>query len=155
MAEAGMRLVAQAAEAGALVDVAGGDEDALRPQRDLAIARLAGEADAFIDQPCADAEAARLGLDQQQAQLGLRPRLLDQEHRAEDLARLLGEPAALELGVVGGDEFGDDLGDHRLEALAPPEFLPIAPALPADHPAHIPPPLPPQDIAGAGGGTRL
>src|SRR6266511_5078074 len=55
-------------EAGLLVDVAGGDEHAVGPERDLAVARVAREAHAFLDQPRADAEPARLRLDQQEAQ---------------------------------------------------------------------------------------
>src|SRR5215813_435402 len=55
-------------EAHPLVNAAGGGEHALGPERDLAVARLARKAQRLLDQPGADAEPARLGLDQEQAQ---------------------------------------------------------------------------------------
>jgi hypothetical protein len=43
MAEAVVALLVDEAEAGFLVDVAGGEEDAVGPQRDLPVPGLAGE----------------------------------------------------------------------------------------------------------------
>src|SRR5262245_63430650 len=63
-----VRLVLDELEAHALVDAAGGGEHPLGPERDLAVARLACKAQSFLDQAGADAEAARLGLDQEEAQ---------------------------------------------------------------------------------------
>ena len=65
-----LRLPIDAAEAGLLIEAARGVEIALRPQRDLLVAGVAREADAFVDQPAADAEPARRRFDQQQPQLG-------------------------------------------------------------------------------------
>ena len=55
-------------EAGLLIDAARGGKDAVRPQRDRLVAGLTREADAFVDEPRAEAEAARLRIDQQQPQ---------------------------------------------------------------------------------------
>ena len=51
LAPAFVRLAARQREAGLLIDVARGGEDAVRPQRDLLVAGLAREADAFLGQP--------------------------------------------------------------------------------------------------------
>jgi hypothetical protein len=84
-----------AAEAGLLIQAARRIQVALRPQRDLRVAGLPREPDAFVDEPSADAEPARLRLDQQQPQLGDVLRFLDEEDRADDGAVALGEPAML------------------------------------------------------------
>src|SRR2546421_506180 len=73
-------------EAGLRVDLAGGDEHAVGPERDLAIAGLPREAHAFCDQSCADPQAARLRMDDQEPQLADRLRLRDEEDGADDLA---------------------------------------------------------------------
>ena len=88
----------------------------LRPQPHAAVADLAREADALVDQPRADAEPARLRLDQQQPQLGdASSTALDQEHAADVLAVALGDPAALALRIEAPHEARHDLGDQRLE----------------------------------------
>src|SRR5262245_53906927 len=83
-----------------LIDAAGGGEHALGPERDLAVARLARKAQRLLDQSGADAEPARLGLDQEEAQ----PRDLlcvpHQQNRSDILALALGDPAALALAIV-------------------------------------------------------
>src|SRR6516162_6202807 len=76
-------------EAGALVDAAGGGEHALGPERDLAVARIARKAQSLLDQPGADAEPARLGLDQQEAQPRDILRFPHQQDRADILALAL------------------------------------------------------------------
>src|SRR5215471_10335871 len=91
-------------EARGLVDPPGRHQDALRPERDLAVADLACEAHALVDEPDADAEAARLRIDDEQPQLGHRARLPDQEHRAHHPTVLLGDPAPVRLRIAGADE---------------------------------------------------
>ena len=71
--------------------------------------------DAFLDEPPAEAPAAHMRLDEKQAQLRRGRAFLHQEHRADRLARLLGDPAALALLVEVLQELGDDLGDQRFE----------------------------------------
>src|SRR3954469_3110888 len=56
-------------EPAALVDVPRRLEVLLCPQRELAVADCAGEADALLDELRADLAAARCGLDDQQTQL--------------------------------------------------------------------------------------
>src|SRR5215212_11196728 len=89
-----MRLLAHQAVSGALVDPPRAVQVALRPQGDLAVARLPREALAFGDQHV-DTEPARLRLDQEEAELGHRHRLLHQEDAADRLPIVLGDPGAL------------------------------------------------------------
>ena len=63
-AETVVRLFPGEAKAGGLIDAARGEQHALRPQRDLAVAALACKADALFGQGAADAEAARFLLHQ-------------------------------------------------------------------------------------------
>src|SRR5260370_38263064 len=104
-------LFAGQAEAGLFVDVPGGMEDALRPERNLSIACLPGKAHTFTHQAGADAQPPRRRLNQQQAQLGDGLRLFDQKDGACDLSIFLGDPAALPFGVVMLNELGDDASD--------------------------------------------
>ena len=87
-------------EAAALVDAAGGLELALRPERQLAVADGAGEADALLDQLRADLQAARRGVDDQEAQLCDAVARVDAEDRADGLAVEGRDPAALARRVV-------------------------------------------------------
>src|SRR5438105_736816 len=89
-AKAVMLLFRHAAEAGALVDAARGDQDALGPQRHLVVAFLTGGADAMIDQRTADADPASLFLRQHRADLALRTLV----QPGEGLAALGGEAEA-------------------------------------------------------------
>src|SRR3989442_5538569 len=84
-------------EARALVDAPSGDEHAVRPERDRAIAGLPREADAFGHEPSADAEASRARLDEQEPELCDGFRSLDDEDGADDVALALGDPAAFSL----------------------------------------------------------
>src|ERR1044071_4680271 len=68
-AEALVRLRGDLLEPVRFVELARGGEHALRPQRDLAIARLAREGETGRDQLVADAQAALTRIDQQQPQL--------------------------------------------------------------------------------------
>src|SRR5512140_1600574 len=113
------------AKAGLLVDVTGGDQDAIGPQRDLPIAHLSGESKAFLHQAAPDAKTARLRLDVHQAQLGHLRGPFDEEYGSDDLALPLGDPAAFALGVKLRDEFRRDLCDQRFELLVPSILLTV------------------------------
>ena len=132
-----MRLLPHHAEAGALVDRAGAGEDALRPQRDAAVAGRAREADALVHQTPADAQAARLRLDQQQAQLCDVLAALDQKHGADAGAVQLGDPALFARGIELAQELSHDLGGQRLECSAPAVFFSVTGRVPLQHPAHV------------------
>ena len=88
-----MRFFADALKSGALINFARGDQDALGPQRDLAVAALARKADAFAHQSLAKPLAAPARIDQQQPQFCNLVGLPDQKHRADRLAVDLGDPA--------------------------------------------------------------
>src|ERR1700759_2889198 len=92
-AKAVMLLFLDAFEACALIDAARRDQDALRPQRHLPVAALAGPADALVDQCATDAEPAGLLLEAKQPQLGDAVAAIDEEDRAHPLAVDLGDPA--------------------------------------------------------------
>src|SRR5258708_19637889 len=109
-------------KAGALVDAAGAGEHALGPECDLAVARFARKAQSLLDQPGADAEPARLGLDQKEAQPRDLRRFPHQQDRADILALALGDPAALALGVVVAYEGPDDFRGHPSTPPLPPTF---------------------------------
>src|SRR4030095_9729437 len=70
VAEAVMALLVHEAIARALVDAPRGHEDAIGPERNLPVARLAREALALGDEARADAEAARWRLHEQEHRLG-------------------------------------------------------------------------------------
>src|SRR5437016_7513375 len=137
VAEARVPLLSHPPETALLVDRARRGEIRLRPEHELAVALGARKGDAFFDQPPAEPAAARRGLDDQQAQLGGRSRLLDDEHRADALAAALGDPAALARRIEVLDEPGDDPGHQRLEALVPAVFLGVERAVPLHHPAQV------------------
>ena len=132
-----MRLFAHQAEAGLLVDAPRGMQHVVGPQRELTVADLACEAHAFLHEALADAEPPRPGLDEEQAQLGDRLRLLDAKHRPHVLPVQLRDPAALPLAVVVTDELGDDIGDQRLELLPPAVFPGIQRPVALYDPAHV------------------
>src|ERR1700694_699422 len=137
IAEAAVRFLSDQLEPALPVDVARRREIRLRPQRELPVALRAREGDAFVDQALADAPAARLRLDQKQAQLCGRCGLLDDERRADALAGPFGGPAALQLGIEVSYELGHDLGHQRLEALVPAVLLGVQRAVTVHHPAEI------------------
>src|SRR5256885_9606570 len=121
----------------ALVDATRRDEDVVRPKGELAISRCARETDALVDESRANAEAARLRLDEQEAKFRDGLGLPDAEHAADTLPVDFGDPAALALGVEVGDEFRDDVRDQRLERFVPPVLLPVERAVPLDDPSHV------------------
>ena len=69
-----------------LVDVTCSVEDAVSPQRNLAVILLSGEADTFVYQTPADTETARFRLDQEQPKLRDGLGFLYEEDRANDFA---------------------------------------------------------------------
>src|SRR5690349_19943214 len=96
-------------ESGGLVDAAGRAQYVVGPERQPLVALGAGEGDAFVDQPCADAEAARRMLDIEQPKLRYIGRLAHDEDRADHLALALGAPGALPVRIELLDEFAKDL----------------------------------------------
>src|SRR5262245_29408304 len=67
-AETAVRLLGDQPEARLLVHAAGSPEVALRPERDLPVARLPGEANALVHEPPPQAEAPGLRLEEEQAE---------------------------------------------------------------------------------------
>lgn len=124
-------------EADGRVDPPCGGEDAVRPQHDLAVAGLPRKADAFLDKPAADPEPARLRLDDQHAQPGDRVAFLDDKHRADPHAILLGDPALVARRVEVAQEPGDDFGDIGFHLVIETVFLRIERAVAIDDPAHV------------------
>src|SRR5215207_8040454 len=94
MPEAVVRLLVDEPEALRFVDAAGGAQHVIRPQGDLSVAGLSGEADTFFHQAAADAEPACSRLDEEKSQLGNCLRLPDEEHTAHDLAATLSATSA-------------------------------------------------------------
>src|SRR2546426_4750697 len=121
----------------ALVDATRRDEDVVRPKGELAISRCARETDALVDESRANAEAARLRLDEQEAKFRDGLGLSDAEHAADTLPVDFGDPTALALAVEVGDEPRADLRDERLERFVPPVLLPVERGVPLDDPTHV------------------
>src|SRR3989442_225426 len=134
--EAVMRLLVHEAEAGLFVDAPGGMQHVVGPQREPAVAALAGEAPAFAYKALADPEPARPGLDQEQTQLRDRLRFLDAKHPPHVLTVQLRDPAALPLRVVLADELGHDVSDQGLEMRVPTLLLGVQRAVARDGRAH-------------------
>src|SRR6478735_8191077 len=86
-------ILADQFEPGLLIDFAGGDQHALGPQRDPAIAAGLRERDAFADQPPAQSLSAPGRVDQQQAQLRYGIRMAHQKYRADLCSLDIGDPA--------------------------------------------------------------
>src|ERR1700737_840562 len=124
--EAAVWLLTHQAKGGGLVDMAGSAQHVVGPQRDLAIAPLAGKADALGDEPAADPEPPRRGLDIEQTQFGLLVALFDEEYGTGDRTLALGDPAALAVGVEILDERRRDPRAQRLEGLVEAVFLGFA-----------------------------
>src|ERR1700680_1564436 len=99
-AEAMVRFLRDAPKTALLVNAPRREQLALGPQNDLSITRLARKSDALVDQPSAQTQTARIGLDQQQTKLGDSWRLAHQEDAAEDLTASLGDPAAFALDLT-------------------------------------------------------
>src|SRR5207244_11500527 len=93
VAEALVRLLLEQPKADAGVDVARRQQVALRPQPHLAVTGGTREADALIHQTAADAQPARLGLDQEQAPLADRLCRLAQQDASHTLDKELRQSA--------------------------------------------------------------
>src|SRR5439155_19126116 len=101
------------------------------------VAGLGGEADALIDEPLADAQPARRWFHEQEPQLRDSRGLANQKDGPDDLAIFFGDPAALALRIIVLEEFGNDLGDQRLEPLVPSELVRVQGGMAVDHPPHV------------------
>src|SRR5829696_2976993 len=137
MPEAMMRLLVDEPEAHSFVDAAGGVKHVIRPQGDLSVAGLSGEANTFFHQAAADAEPAYFRLDEEKSQLGDLLRLPDEEHTTDDLAIPVGDPTTLQFRVVLPDELRHDLRHERLEPLIPAVLSGVEDAVAVDNPAHV------------------
>src|SRR5690606_26825168 len=139
VAEVVVRLLRDEAVALLLVDPPCRDEDRIGPQRDRVIAHLPRETRALVDQSAADAEPARTRLDEQHPQLRhpLAFRMLHEHHRADVLAILLRNPAALTLWIEVADEVRDDLRDARLEPLVPAVLAVVEHTVAVHDPTHV------------------
>src|SRR5215211_4742418 len=146
MPEAVVRLFVDEPEAHPFIDTARGAQHVIRPQRDLPVTGLSGEADAFFYQAAADAQPSCFRFDEEKSQLGGLLRLLDDEHGADDLAFSLGDPAPLHSRVVVLDELRHDLRHERLEPLIPAVLCGVENAVAVDDPAHVAGPGGPQQI---------
>src|SRR5688572_18089686 len=118
-----MLLLANELEARGLVDLARRDEHVVRPQRELAVPLRAREANAFVDELAAYAQATRRRLDIQQTQLRNLVARAHQEDAADDLAVALRNPRVLARRIEVHDEAAQDLRDERLIGLIPAVFL--------------------------------
>lgn len=144
-----MRLFFDQPEAGALVNAMGRGENTLRPENDLAVARGFGKTKAFRYQGIAESHASGARVDEEQAQPGglWFGWVFDKKNVAYVSTVDFGDPAALAGGVEIGDEFIDDSGYERLEALIPAILLGVAYALAVDDPAHVADAMGPQEEA--------
>src|SRR3954470_16829065 len=131
-----------------------GGQVLVRPEDELAVAATAGEGDAFLDQPLAEALPPDLRLDEQQPQLCDVAAFIDHKHRADALDMLIdaafGDPAALALGVELAQELADDVGNERLEQGTPAVFAFVQDAVALHHPPHVAGPMRPQRDLGLG-----
>lgn len=134
-----MALFVDEVEAGLLVDLAGGVEIALGPERDLQVAGFAGELDALVDEHRAEAGAAGAGFDQEKAEFGGSGlvRVLDEEDVADGLVVSFGDPATVAGGVVVDEEVSGDLRDQGLEVVVVTVLFGIDGGLTVDDPADV------------------
>src|SRR5215469_16211783 len=132
-----MRFLANQAKTRRLIDAAGGDQHVVGPQRDFAITDPAGRAETFADKSASNAEPSSLRLDIQQTQFGDFFAILDEQHRAGDLAVALGDPAALAPSIEILDEGGGDARDQCLEAHVKAIFRGVEHAVAMNDPTHI------------------
>src|SRR5438309_5865454 len=115
LAETAVRLGGDQHESGILIDRARRHENALGPQRDLAVTASPRKRDAFTDQPSAQSLSASGGIDQQQSQLGDLVAVSDQKYRSDLNPIDVGDPAAFARGIEGGEKLGGDLGNQGFE----------------------------------------
>src|SRR3981081_3659119 len=115
LAETAVRLGGHQHETGILINLARGEQNALGPQRDLAIAAGLRKRDAFADQPFAQSLSASGRIDQQQTQFGDIVGMPDQKYRADLDAVDIGDPAAFPRSIERGEIFCRDLRDQAFE----------------------------------------
>src|SRR5262249_41777872 len=122
VAEAVVRLLGDEGEPLLLINMPRFGEHTVCPEHKFPVAATPRETNALLDEPGAQSQAARLRLDQQQAELGNCLAGLHDEHRADDLAVHLCDPATLARRVIRVDKICDDLGYQRFETLVPAVF---------------------------------
>jgi hypothetical protein len=132
-----MRLGRHEREAGIPINPAGGDQNALGPQRDLAIAAGFCECDAFGDQPLAQSLSTSGRIDNEQADFRDIVAVSHQKDRADLRAIKLGDPAALARGVERGEELCGDFRDQALERGVEAVFGGVECAVALHHPSHV------------------
>jgi len=81
-----MAFLADKLETCRLIDAPGGYQHVVGPEIQFPLACLAGEADAFLHQPAADAQAARIGFDIEQSQFRDRVAFAHDEYAVGDFA---------------------------------------------------------------------
>src|SRR6202011_640543 len=136
-AEAMVGFLRDAPKTALFVNAPGREQLALGPQNDLSITRLPRNSDALVDQPSAQTQTARIGLDQQQTKLGDGWRLAHQKDAAQDLTASLGDPAAFALDIVCLHEMRRNVGDQRLEMLVITILFGVEHAVAVRHPADV------------------
>lgn len=134
-----VRLFGGEREAAGAVDPARRFERVVRPQADTGVACGAGEVEAGVDETPAESVAARVGVDEEDAELGRVPivRVGDEEDAADAVAVELGDPGRFSLRVVVAGVVGDDARDERLEVGVPVEFGGVDLAVSLDDPAQV------------------
>ena len=120
-----MLFLAHDLESGLPVNMSGRLENTLRPQNHLVVSRPAGEADTFVNELSADAQAARFRFDVEQPQLRSVAGRVGDENRAHSVSLALRDPAAFAPGIVVLDEPRDDLGGQRFIASVPTVLLDV------------------------------
>jgi len=106
--------------AGGGVKGAGGAVALMGPELHLRIPFVPRKPHAGVEETAAQAPPARLGHQQEQAQLGRGLVEADTENTAQPLAIRLGDPAALAIGVMVGDEIVEDARHQRPETVIEP-----------------------------------
>lgn len=127
-------------EPGLFVEVAGGGEDVVGPEGELAVAMGTGEVDGGLQHMFAEALTAHVRLDVEEAEFGNLGGFLDEEERTDDGTFALRDPAIFELGVEMFQKLRADFGDEALEFFIEPIFARVNYAMAMDDPT---------DIAGA------
>src|SRR5437660_11151406 len=105
----------------------------------------ARKAYACLDEPMADAEAARCRLEEQQPQFGDTIGVFDQEHRADRLGVFFRDPTAFPPRIEIADEPRRDLRDERLETHVKAILRGVDRAVPRSDPTDVARPGGPQD----------
>ncbi len=109
------------------------------PQSHELITGARGELEAPVDQRAAEVVAARVGVDEQDAQERgvLTVGMGYAEHAADASSVELGDPCGLAIGGVTGGVVGHDPGDECLEARVPAEFARVDLAVGHHDPAEV------------------